>query len=223
MIGVASDLTLAELATTVPGAARVLERHRLDYCRRGKQTLREACAARTVAPEDVLHGIEAIEHPGADGTVGWETAPLRDLVAHIVRRYHEPLRFGLLRLLALAQKVERVHASKPNVPRGLADHLAIMGGAVDVHLAKEELILFPMIAEGGGATARMPIRMTLEEHDDHAAALERTRLLTQDLVVPADACASWRALYLGLAELEANLHEQIALENHVLFSRALRG
>jgi regulator of cell morphogenesis and NO signaling len=79
-----------------------------------------------------------------------------------------------------------------------------------------------MILLGHGARAQMPIRVMMQEHDDHAVALARTRALTADLVPPPEACATWRALYLGLAELEADLHAHIHLENHVLFPRALR-
>ena len=55
----------------------------------------------------------------------------------------------------------------------------------------------------------------------HAATLERTRELTSNLVAPDEACASWKALYLRLLQLEAELMEHIHLENNVLFRRAL--
>ena len=122
----------------------------------------------------------------------------------------------------MAEKVERVHAKKPTCPRGLARHLERMLDAVEEHLAKEEQILFPLIRGGHGPKAQMPIRMMLQEHDDHGAALARTRALTNDLVPPMEACATWKALYLGLGELERDLHTHIHLENHVLFPRALR-
>jgi regulator of cell morphogenesis and NO signaling len=38
---------------------------------------------------------------------------------------------------------------------------------------------------------------------------------------PPEACATWRALYSGLAKLESELMEHIHLENNVLFPRAL--
>lgn len=218
---IGSDTSLAELATTVPGAARVLERHRLDFCCRGERTLADACAARALAPAAVVDEIRAAATP-ADELVGWEAAPLDALVDHILTRYHAPLRDELPRLIELAEKVERVHAERDTCPRGLTEHLRAMAEAVEEHLQKEEQILFPMIRVGRGASARMPIRVMQDEHLDHAANLERMRALTRDLVAPPEACASWRALYLGLAELEAELHAHIALENHVLFPRALR-
>jgi regulator of cell morphogenesis and NO signaling len=71
-----------------------------------------------------------------------------------------------------------------------------------------------------GGRIGAPIRTMLREHDVHAFALRRVRELTGDLIAPAHACATWRALYDGLAELERELMEHIHLENHVLFPRA---
>ena len=217
---VSPEATLAEIATRIPAAVPVLERHGLDFCCRGDRTLADACAERRVDAAVVAAEIAAVERPA--GAIRWDEAPLEALVEHIVGRYHTRLRVDVPSLVALATKVEGVHRPKPTCPVGLADHLRAMETAIVEHLAKEEQIVFPMIVAGLGPHAHMPIRMMLQEHDDHAAALARTRALTDDLTPPPEACASWRALYVGLAELEAELHAHIHLENHVLFPRALR-
>ena len=69
----------------------------------------------------------------------------------------------------------------------------------------------------------MPVQVMEQEHQDHGANLKRLRALAHDFVAPPEACATWQALYLGLEELERMLMEHIALENNVLFPRALRG
>src|SRR5690606_1063219 len=66
-----------------------------------------------------------------------------------------------------------------------------------------------------------PIQVMLDEHDDMGDLLRKARQLTDDYVVPAEACGSWRALWLGLQALEEELHAHIHLENNVLFPRAL--
>lgn len=219
---IAPDVSLAELATTVPGAARVLERHRLDFCCRGERTLAAACADRALPTAALVSELRAAV-PSDDDLTPWATAPLDALIDHILARYHVPLREELSRLIALAEKVERRHADKPACPRGLAAHLATMAEALEEHLQKEERILFPLIGAGRGGAAGMPIRVMQDEHLDHAANLDVLRTLAHDFVAPDAACASWHALYLGLATLESDLHAHIALENHVLFLRALRG
>jgi regulator of cell morphogenesis and NO signaling len=62
-----------------------------------------------------------------------------------------------------------------------------------------------------------------EEHLEHGRALAKVRALAHDLVPPPEACGTWRALYLGLAEFEAEVMAHIHLENHVLFPRGLAG
>ena len=91
------------------------------------------------------------------------------------------------------------------------------------HLAKEEQVLFPLILGGRGRMAGGPISAMESEHDDHAASLRETRRLTADLVAPDEACTTWRALYLRLGALEAELMDHIHLENNVLFRRVLAG
>jgi regulator of cell morphogenesis and NO signaling len=59
------------------------------------------------------------------------------------------------------------------------------------------------------------------EHEHHGEDLQGVRRLTNDLTPPPDACPTWRALYLGLQQLEEELMEHIHLENNVLFRRAL--
>ena len=61
------------------------------------------------------------------------------------------------------------------------------------------------------------------EHREHAKNLARLRELAGGFVPPEEACESWRALYLGLAQLESELMQHIHLENNVLFPRALHG
>jgi len=212
-------VTLAELVSTQPAAARVLHRLRLDFCCGGQRTLADACAARGIDTDRVLAEIAAAEQPAPEAVEGYSPA---ELTRYIVRRYHEPLRAELPRLCALANKVERVHAEKPDCPRGLTAHLDDMHTAILDHLAKEEQILFPLIESGRAHLAHMPVRVMLQEHDDHAANLQRVRDLTGDLQIPDAACTSWRALYTGLLELELELMKHIHLENNVLFPAVLR-
>ncbi len=213
--------TLAELVATHPAAARVLHRHRLDFCCGGERTLAAACDRRGLDPQALIAEIEGVV-TGTTEPRPSELAPER-LVDFIVDRYHVPLRQELPRLVQLARKVERVHAEKPTCPAGLADHLEDMCRAVDEHLAKEEQILFPMIRTGRGHLAHMPVRVMIQEHDDHAASLARTRVLAHEFALPESACTSWRLLYDGLLALELELMEHIHLENNVLFPAVLNG
>lgn len=217
-----TTVTLADLATAHPGASRVFHRYGLDFCCGGRRPLTDVCRERGLDETEIVDAIE--RESAADATkIRWDTAPISELVAFIVSRYHDRLRTELPELIALAYKVENRHADKATCPRGLADHLVEVRDNVVMHLAKEERVLFPLILDGMGRMASGPIRVMEQEHDDHRENLLRTRALTKNFTPPEEACTSWRALYLRLDELEADLMEHIHLENNVLFPRALEG
>jgi regulator of cell morphogenesis and NO signaling len=153
----------------------------------------------------------------------WAERPPFEIVDFILRRYHEPLHRDLPGLLANARKVEEEARAEPLCPSGIGDHLEQIVLAVESHLAKEEKILFPLIRAGRGRAAFMPIKVMMAEHEDHAANLARTRALTHDFELPSQASSTWRAFYLDLQRLEADLNRHIDLENKVLFPRVLGG
>jgi len=215
--------TLGELVTAHPAAAKVLQRHKLDYCCGGKQSLVQACAAGGVDPDAVLEEIGTATAGEERDEARWAERPIPELIGHILDRYHAPLRTELPRLYELARLVESTHADKPACPAGLAELLSEVQEAVESHLAKEEKILFPLILSGRGAMAHMPVQVMVQEHEDHGENLRRIRELTGELQLPDDACASWRELYRSLAQLESDLMEHIHLENNILFPRALAG
>jgi regulator of cell morphogenesis and NO signaling len=212
--------TLADLAVTHPAASRVFHRHGLDFCCGGRRPLAEVCEQRGLAADSVIAEIAA-EEATAPGLPRWDERPVAELVEHIVGYYHRRLREELPELVRLAARVEERHGEKASCPRGLRAHLEQVHEAVLEHLAKEEQVLFPMILGGRAQMAAGPIYAMEAEHDDHAANLRKTRLLTAGLVAPEEACTTWRALYLRLCGLEAELMDHIHLENNVLFRRVL--
>lgn len=149
-----------------------------------------------------------------------DLAPIHDaasLTRYIETRYHERLRAQLPALAELAAKVEAVHAADPNTPAGLANVLTRMIGEMEVHMKKEELIVFPAIRAGGKPGIENPIAAMRADHDDHAVELGEIGRITNGVTLPEGACGSWTRLYAGLTEFITDLHEHIRLENDVLF------
>ena len=149
-----------------------------------------------------------------------DTAPVHDaatLTQHIEARYHARHREQLPSLADLARKVETVHAGDAHVPAGLADLLRLMIEELEVHMKKEELILFPAMRKGGGPGIEHPIVVMRADHDGHDREVAEIRRLTGGPALPAGACRSWTALYAGLEEFLADLAEHMRLENEVLF------
>ena len=218
------DQTLADLAVTSAGAARVFHHHGLDFCCHGRSTtLAAGCEARGIDVEALIAEIEQAAAAPSDEFERWDEKALDQLIEYILARFHESHRAEFPRLLEMACKVERVHAEKPTCPHGLADHIEAMAAELEMHMQKEEQVLFPMICSGRGAMAAMPIQVMEHEHREAGAHLARLRELAHDYEPPAEACATWKALYEGLADFERELMQHIHLENNVLHPRALGG
>ena len=149
----------------------------------------------------------------------WETAPFGATVDHILQRYHNVHRAQFEELVPLAQKVAQVHAD--TFPAEIAELLAYMQNELLMHMMKEEKLLFPMINQGVGRGAAMPISVMMHEHEEHDRAIARLKELTDDFQAPEGACGSWTRLYALAKEMVEDLNDHIHLENDILFARVL--
>jgi regulator of cell morphogenesis and NO signaling len=208
--------TLADIAATLPGATSVFRRRKLDFCCGGGVKLAQAAAERGLAVDVLAAELDAVAILSLPAERPEATSDLIDLIEV---RYHATHRRELPELVRLARRVEAVHKDHKAVPRGIADLLERMGGELEVHMKKEELILFPMMRRGGHPMIAQPIAVMLAEHDDHGVHLRELEALTNDFVAPDDACPTWRALYVGVRKLADDLMEHIHTENNVLFPR----
>jgi regulator of cell morphogenesis and NO signaling len=227
--------TVGEFAVELPGATRIFEKLGIDYCCGGATPLNEACSAAGVTEESVLtllHGAEKLSVDGGEAK-NWQTAPLSELMNHIVNRHHSFARAELFRLKELLAKVCSVHSGNHPELFRIRDIFFRLQAELTDHMLKEERVLFPYIekletAVGGGeqapkpafGTVRNPVRMMMQEHDEAGQALRNLREVSSNYQVPADGCISFRTLYQGLEEFEKDLHHHIHLENNILFPRA---
>ena len=222
-----ADTSLGDLVTAAPGAALVLERFGLDFCCGGGERLGDACAAHGVDPDAVLAALATVP---AQARPDWATMGPAALVDHLEATHHAYLHGTLAPLAALADKVAGVHGPRHPELGDVREAFLALRAELEPHLAKEERVLFPMIRElaaaAGGAdvppvfhcgSLRNPISVMLVEHDRAGDLLARLRALTDGYTCPPDGCASYRAFYEGLADLEADTHLHVHKENNLLF------
>lgn len=219
---------IADIAAGVPSSIGVFQRHGVDFCCGGKRPLAVVCDELGLSAADLAQEIEA--SASTPDVVGrdWTAAPLTELTQHIVARYHDALRRELPHLEWLAAKVKRAH--EVNAPRLLhCVDAAVRELSADLtaHMRKEEQVLFPAIcALERSGTCAVPVTEAIDvmesEHDRAGELLTDLRAATDDFTPPDWACATTRALYQGLAALEAEMHMHVHLENNVLFPRAVR-
>lgn len=213
-----AEKTLSELAIDLPLATEIFRKNRLDFCCGGRQTLKKACEIKQLNLESIINQLASLE---AEKTFDTKESDPGKVTDFIEERYHADLRMRLPELITLANRVEQVHADHPSCPHGLGSLLDNFFSDMSMHMQKEEGILFPLIRQGNGAMASMPIQVMMSEHESHGSELNQIHLLTNDFQPPEGACGTWRALYSGLDRLEAELMEHIHLENNVLFPRVL--
>lgn len=223
MTDLTADQTLAELVTARPASARVLESFGLDYCCGGRRSLDQACAELGTDPDVVLDALATVE-PGPEPD--WASMGPAELTDHLEATHHAYLHTELARLDALTGKVVGAHGARhPELGEVQATYGALRDD-LEPHLMKEERVLFPMIhelAESEGipsfhcGSLQNPISQMMSEHDRAGALLTTLRAVTDGYRVPPDGCASYQALYEGLAELEADTHLHVHKENNVLF------
>lgn len=230
-----SSQTISGIAAQSLAAVRVFERLGIDYCCGGKRPVSAACQELGLDSAAVHAELEqALAGRPADET-DWNRASLHDLIRHIIARHHEYLKLELPRLAERLQKVMRVYGERDKATLApLPKLFSELHAELDLHLHKEEMILFPYIervesAVNAGQPAppapfgiiANPISMMEHEHDSAGAALRRIRECTNDYAVPGHACVTYRSLLEGLRELEQDLHMHIHLENNILFPRAI--
>jgi len=223
---------IGDIVLAFPATMRAFEALNVDYCCGGQRSLADACvhAGRDLA--EVLASLDGIlaSAPANADPKAWQAAPLSELIDHIEATHHAFTRSELARVAPLMAKVLEVHGEHhPELAR-INECFKAMDADLKPHLQKEEQILFPFVRgleSGRGqadccfGTVQNPIRAMQNEHEEVGGILRELRTLTRDYTAPEDGCASFRSLYMGLRNLEEDLHLHIYLESHLLFPRAI--
>jgi len=237
MIEFSMNEQVGQLAVKFPQIRQTLEKLGIDYCCGGKLSLREAIENLGLSTEDVIKDLQAAIKNSDDRQKyrNWSTESLTELTGHIEEKHHSCMKEQLPRLERLLDKTLNAHKEKHGqMLTELKEVYAALKSEIELHLAKEEQILFPFISQIENfqqnqtdkpelhcGSVENPIGQMEYEHDNAGKALDKMRQVTLNYKVPEDACNTFKALYDGLKALEADLHEHIHLENNILFPRAI--
>lgn len=224
MVKLDVSTTLAEAVDAFPDLAREFERRGFDYCCGGGRTLGEACALIGVEPGATVAELSTMATES--GAAEWTTMSADVLVDHLEATHHRYLWDEMPRVTALVDKILAVHGERHPELVAIASCFAQVRADLEPHMLKEERMLFPMIRELATATEvpafpcgslQNPIAVMLTEHDAVGDLLAELHRLTDGYALPADGCASYKACFAAMAELEADTHLHIHKENNVLF------
>lgn len=178
------------------------------------------------------------EAPGSEAILAdskkfdeWDINSLIDFLKHS----HFGMRKYIIDIYDLAQKVCVKHSDKHPELSKLTAALFLFFDDLSFHLRKEEQILFPNIiqlirkAVPAGTTTYSTFGLIKEcalvLQNEHKAAVKELKLfrqLTNNYLIPADACRYYKHLFERMKEFEKELMLQIHLESDILFPRAIQ-
>jgi regulator of cell morphogenesis and NO signaling len=220
-MGLTTGQTVSEIAAGSLAAVRVFEAYGIDFCCGGKRPLEEVCREKGLRTDKVLERLEKATAERVENETDWTTAPLRELIRHIVGKHHEYLKLELPRLAQRLAKVVQVYGVQDAKTLGPVPELfGVLRQEMELHMHKEELMLFPAIDAGLGGISNA-VAVMEREHDSAGDNLRKIRESLNDFAIPEYACVTYKSLLNGLLELEADLHLHIHLENNILFPRAI--
>jgi regulator of cell morphogenesis and NO signaling len=220
--------TVGQLVTERPARARVFETFGIDYCCGGKKPLAQAIREKGLDEKTVVGILDAFDEQSPAAERDWSTASLTELADHIEQTHHAYLKNELPRLGYLVNKVASRHGGHTPQLVELAEVFNGFKAELELHMQKEEVVLFPICRQLDSATGPLqfhcgsvesPIAVMVHEHDDAGAALARMRELTHGYTPPVDACNTYRALFDSLRQLEQDMHRHVHKENSILFPK----
>lgn len=225
-------LTLGEIVKRNYKAAAVLERHALDFCCNGNQTLAQACDIASIDADLVRQELASVRDKDAE-IPDFDSWPLHKLIDHIKERHHGYVEKMTPQIKTYLDKICKVHGDRHPELHNVRSLFNEIGGELAVHMKKEELMLFPFIrkiekANGSAAatsplfkSVTSPINMMMADHADEGENFRLMGALTDNYRLPSDACNTYALTYRLLSEFEKDLHLHIHLENNILFPKAI--
>lgn len=229
-----NDETLGQLAAKDLRKAQVFKKYGLDFCCGGKKTVKQACAEKGLDVTKIEQELQQAETNPLIRSLPYDEWSPDFLADYIVNTHHSYVKKTLPDLRTYAAKVAGVHGGHHPELVAIQQLVEQVNAELVAHMIKEEKILFPYIKELAGAAGKIqpahavaftsvqsPISMMEMEHEMAGKKMEKIRTLSDNFLLPADACASYSLLYRTLDEFENDLHTHIHLENNILFPKAL--
>jgi regulator of cell morphogenesis and NO signaling len=225
----ATTHTIREIVDQSPATLGVFKKFGIDICKHGSETLDSVSEKMQLSYEQLDEKLSEAQNP--QSVLAPQELSAVKLIQHIVRTHHQYVRRELPALVEIAERVAVRHGEHiPSLIR-VKDLVNSLHDELMAHLAKEEEILFPYIAQlehampgevvqGCFKSVNMPIFMMHREHDETLRTIAELRSLTNDFVPPPEACTKYRALFNGLKAFEVDIVRHIHLENDLLFPRA---
>ena len=226
------ERTVADVVAENIKNAHVFKKHSIDFCCGGGISLKEACEKKGVNIDQIKEELDKVDRIITKNQ-DYNSWNLDFLIDHIINIHHSYVLESIPLISQYSARVAKVHGvNHPETVR-VYELFADVANELNMHLRKEENILFPYIKKlvsstvksslpetPGFGTVNNPIKMMEQEHELAGETFKEISRLTNQYTPPAGACNTFRALYSKLEEFEEDLHQHIHLENNILFPKA---
>ncbi len=223
--------TLAQIVNENHEAANVFEKYNLDFCCKGKRSLQLACEEKSLPAETIAQELNHVLNRNEPPRIDFNKLSLEALADYIVSTHHDHTRQELPQIFYYLQKVSSRHGDRHSELYKIPEKFLELRDELEIHMQKEEQILFPRIKELERALQnghrcnigmQMPITVMEDEHEHAGNLLREIRSLANDYDPPSDACTTYRLSFAALKAFEEDLHQHIHLENNILFPGAIK-
>lgn len=215
------DSSVGELVAQDYRRALVFKKYGIDFCCGGKTPLSKACKDAKVDPKLVLKELELKK----EKLVDFSSMTIPALVKHILEKHHSYLKENIPHIRTILEKVVRVHGDHHPELSDAKKIFDDLDNELGPHMMKEEQVLFPMMTAKDDDPSfscnngKGPIAQMEYEHTQVGEMLRKLRKTCDGYKPPQGACASYRALYALLEDMENDVFMHIHLENNVLFPK----
>ena len=227
--------TIGQLVSEDFARAGVFKKFGIDFCCGGNKSARKACEEKGIDFDALRLELEAAENKKDNAPSHnfnqWDLGFLAD---YIVNQHHKYIKENTPVIMEYAKKVAKVHGhANPEVIE-ISRLFTELSNELQMHMMKEEGILFPYIKQLAEAhkenreaptppfmTVQNPVRMMEAEHDIAGELMKKIQKLSNAYTPPDHACNTYRVEYFKLEEYENDLFQHIHLENNILFPKAI--
>jgi regulator of cell morphogenesis and NO signaling len=229
-----SKIKVKDVVTENFHAAELFEKLGIDFCCNGNRPLREALEEKQISDVKFFEELNKVNQSVSSENQRYTEWDLNFLAQYIVNNHHTYVKNAIPEIAAHLQKVYNTHVEKYPYIAEVQNTFALVADEMINHMMKEERILFPIVKyltesqkfqekpkTGGFGTIKNPIRQMEAEHVSAGGAMEKIRTLTNNYLLPADACITFQVTYKELDEFEKDLHKHVHLENNILFPRVI--
>jgi len=222
-------LTIGEIVANDFRSASLFKEAGIDFCCGGNKSLSDACKEKGADESHLIQQLEILAQTPVSGATNFKEWNLSFLSDYVVNTHHKFVLKTLPELVFYTRKIADVHGDNHPELIEVASIFTQINDELLQHLKNEEEVLFPAIKEAEkNASAKVKATIVSEitrmqgEHEFAGGAMDKINVLTNNYLIPVDACNTYRVSLKLLEQFEDDLHIHVHLENNILYPKALK-